>query len=47
MRTAIEMKSGHRPFANKGQTTEDIDLEELFDRYWGSNTHEFTVSSQS
>src|SRR5258708_40127880 len=47
MRTEITMKSGHRPFAKKGQTTEDIDLEEPFDRYWGSNMYEFTVSSQS
>ena len=47
MRMEIRMKSGHRPFAKTGQTSEDIDIEELFDRYWTSDAHKFIVLSQS
>ena len=37
------MKSSHLPWAKKGETTKEIDLEKLFDIYWTSKVHELTV----
>ena len=47
LRVEIQMKSGHLPWAKKEQTGQSIDLQEVFDYYWGSKTHEVTVSGQT
>ena len=41
------MKSGHSVFAKYREASEVIDLHKLFNDYWTSNNHEFTVLSQS
>ena len=41
------MRSGHLLWTKNRQTSEAIDLQALFDDYWSSNKHEFTVPSQS
>ena len=41
------MKSGHAIWAKYREASEIIDLQGLFNDYWGSNEHEFTVLSQS
>ena len=46
MRVVTETKRGHGPWAKKVQTTEVIDLENLFNDYWSSNAREITVSGQ-
>jgi hypothetical protein len=47
MRAEIRMKRGHSFWATYRETSEVIYLQGLFDDYWGSNSHEFTVLSQS
>ena len=46
MRAEIQMKRGHLFWANYQQTSEVIDVKALFNDYWSSNKHEFTVPSQ-
>jgi hypothetical protein len=46
MRTEIQMRSGHLFWANYRQTSEVIDVKGLFNDYWSSDKHEFTVASQ-
>jgi hypothetical protein len=41
------MRKTSRPWAKWKQTGNEIDIELLFNDYWNSNNHEFTVSSQS
>jgi len=41
------MKSGHSIWAKYREASEIIDLHGLFDNYWTSDGHEFTVLSQS
>ena len=41
------MKSNHRPWAKKEQTSKVIDLQALFNDYWASEAHEFTLQGQS
>ena len=41
------MKSGHSVWAKYRDASEVIELDGLFSDYWGSNSHEFTVLSQS
>jgi hypothetical protein len=41
------MKSGHLFWAKDREASEVIDLDGLFNDYWSSNNHEFTVLSQS
>ena len=41
------MRSGHSVWAKYREASEVIDLDELFNDYWSSNDHEFTVLSQS
>ena len=41
------MRSGHLFWAKDRQATEPIDLEGIFDEYWGSDKHEFKVPSKS
>ena len=41
------MRSGHLFWAKDRQRSEEIDSQALFDQYWGSNKHEFTLPSQS
>ena len=47
MRVEIEMRSGHLLWAKNRQTGEVIDLQGLFNDYWASTKHRFTVPSQS
>ena len=41
------MKSGHSVWAKYREASEVIDLHGLFNDYWSSVDHEFTVPSQS
>jgi hypothetical protein len=47
MRVEIQMKSGHLAWAKKEHNSTVIDLQNLFDDYWTSKAHEFTVQGQS
>ena len=47
IRAEVRMKSGHSVFAKYREASEVIDLRKLFNDYWTSNNHEFTVLSQS
>jgi len=47
MRIEIQMRSGHLIWAKNRLASELIDLQALFDDYWSSNKHEFTVPSKS
>ena len=47
MRAEIRMRSGHSFWAKNRLAIEMIDIQALFNDYWGSNKHEFTVSSMS
>ena len=40
------MKSGHSVWTKYREASEVIDLNGLFNEYWGSNDHEFTVLSE-
>ena len=46
MRAEIQMRHGHLFWVNYRQTSEVIDVQVLFNEYWSSNKHEFTVPSQ-
>ena len=46
MGVEIQMKSSHLPWVKKEQTTKEIDIRKLFNIYWTSKEHEFTVSGQ-
>ena len=41
------MRKGHLFWAKNRQTSEMIDIQALFNKYWDSNEREFRVSSQS
>ena len=41
------MKSGHSIWATHRVASEVIELDGLFENYWSSKDHEFTVSRQS
>jgi len=41
------MKRGHSFWATYQEASEVVDLDGLFNDYWSSNNHEFTVLSQS
>jgi len=43
----VRMKRGHSFLATYTDTPTDIDLQGLFNDYWSSNNHEFTILSQS
>jgi hypothetical protein len=47
IRAEIQMRSGHLLWAKYRQSSEVIDIQALFNDYWGSKKHEFTVPSQS
>ena len=47
MRIEIQMRRGHLFWAKDRLAGEVIDLQELFNEYWGSVKHVFTVPSQS
>ena len=47
MRVDIRMRKASPPWAKWKQTGKEIDIELLFNNYWNTNNHEFTVSSQS
>ena len=46
MRAEIQMKSGHLFWAKHRLASEVIDLQALFDEYWSTSKHVFTVPSQ-
>ena len=46
MRIEIQMRSGHLFWASYRQTSEVIDVKALFNDYWSSKKHEFTLPSQ-
>ena len=41
------MSSSHSVWAKYQEASEVIDLQELFNDYWRSNDHGFTIQSQS
>jgi hypothetical protein len=41
------MRNAYSPWAKWKQTSNEIDIESLFNDYWNTDKHEFTVSSQS
>jgi len=43
----IQRITGNLFWAKSRQANDVIDLQGLFDDYWSSNKHEFTVPSQS
>ena len=43
----VRIKSGHLLWAKYREANEVIDLHGLFNDYWSSNNHEFTVQSLS
>jgi len=43
----IRMKRGHSFWATYQEASEVVDLDGLFNDYWSSDSHEFTVLSQS
>jgi len=43
----VLMKSGHSFWAKYREGSEIIDLHGLFNDYWNSDDHEFTIQSQS
>ena len=47
IRAQIQMRSGYSFWAKNQLESELIDIQVLFNDYWGSNKHEFTVSSMS
>jgi len=48
MRVDVQMKEGgHLPWTKKEQASEEINLQELYDYYWGSNGHKFALESES
>ena len=47
IRAEVRMKSGHSVWAKYREASEVIDLHGLFNDYWSSVDHEFTVPSQS
>src|SRR5258708_22752223 len=47
MSAEIQMRSGHLFWSKYRQTTEAIDLQALFNEYWSSKKHEFTLQRQS
>ena len=46
MRVEIQMRSGHLIWAKNRVASDLIDLQMLFDDYWNSSKHEFTVPSE-
>jgi len=47
IRAEVRMKSGHSIWAKYREASEVIDLYGLFNDYWSSHNHEFTVLGQS
>ena len=47
MRAEIQMKIGHLFWAKHRLASEVIDLQALYNEYWSTSKHVFTVPSQS
>ena len=47
MRVDVQRITGNHILAKSQPTNEEIDLQSLFEVYWGSDMREFTVPSQS
>ena len=47
IRAEVRMKRGHSFWATYREASDVVDLDGLFNDYWSSNNHEFTVLSQS
>jgi len=47
IRAEVRMTRGHSFWATYLETSDIIDLQALFNDYWSSNSHEFTVLGQS
>jgi hypothetical protein len=47
IRVDIRTRKTYPPWAKWKQTSNEIDIEPLFNAYWNTNKHEFTVSGQS
>ena len=47
IRAELRMKSGHSFWAKYRETSHTSDLHGLFNDYWGSGDHQFTVLGQS
>jgi len=46
IRVEVQRITGNLFWAKSRQTNDVVDLQGLFDDYWSSNKHEFTVPSQ-
>jgi len=46
MRVEIEMRSGHLFWGKHRLASEPIDVQAIFNDYWSSDKHEFTVPSE-
>jgi hypothetical protein len=46
MRVDIQVKSAYLSLGKKEQGTTEINCQALFDDYWSTTAHEFTVRSQ-
>jgi hypothetical protein len=47
IRAEVRMKIGHSVWTKYREANEILDLDELFNDYWSSKNHEFTILSQS
>ena len=47
IRVEVQVKHGHLFWAKSRQASEVIGLQELFNDYWSSDNHEFTILGQS
>ena len=47
IRAELQMKSGHSFWAKHREASDTFDLHGLFDDYWSSDDHQFTVLGQS
>ena len=46
MQVEVQVKSGHLPWGKKGQGSNEIDCQALFNDYWSTTAHEFPVQGQ-
>ena len=46
MRIEIQMQSSHLPWGKKEQGSKEVDCQGLFDDYWSTTAHEFSVRSE-
>jgi len=47
MRVEIQMKPRHPVWAKKESVSKEIDLQELYDKYWTSKEYELALQGES